>query len=113
MDLGGARLGGLIKLGLSEYVFCDHFGFVYVFPLEECDRVVAARTIGSAPPAVTSHRYLEIQPLIIYSCAFAFLFLPSCPCVLSLDTNERPLSEVGADATARTRGVQERLLVHH
>ena len=33
--------GGVIKLGLSEYVFCDHFGFVYAFALEECDRVVA------------------------------------------------------------------------
>ena len=43
MDLGGARLGGVIKLGLSEYVFCDHFGFVYAFALEECDRVVAAQ----------------------------------------------------------------------
>ena len=42
LDLGGARWGGMIKLGLSEYVICDHFGFVYVLALEECDRVVAA-----------------------------------------------------------------------
>ena len=45
---------GVIKLGLSEYVFCDHFGFVYAFALEECDRVVAAQTIGSAPPGTSS-----------------------------------------------------------
>ena len=42
LDRGGARLGGLIELGLSKYVFCDHFGFVYALALEECDRVVAA-----------------------------------------------------------------------
>ena len=41
-------------MGLSEYVFCDHFGFVYAFALEECDRVVAAQTIGSAPPGTSS-----------------------------------------------------------
>ena len=46
--------GGVIKLGLCEYVFCDHFGFVYAFALEECDRVVAAQTIGSAPPGTSS-----------------------------------------------------------
>ena len=54
LDRGGARLGGLIELGLSKYVFCDHFGFVYALALEECDRVVAARTIGSAPPGTSS-----------------------------------------------------------
>ena len=54
MDRGGARLGGMIELGLSKYVICDHFGFVYALALEECDRVVAARTIGSAPPATSS-----------------------------------------------------------
>ena len=45
MDRGGARLGGVIELGLSKYVFCDHFGFVYALALEECDRVVAARLV--------------------------------------------------------------------
>ena len=54
LDRGGACLGGVIELGLSKYVFCDHFGFVYALALEECDRVVAARTIGSAPPATSS-----------------------------------------------------------
>ena len=37
LDRGGARLGGVIELGLSKYVFCDHFGFVYALALEECE----------------------------------------------------------------------------
>ena len=48
MDLGGARLGCVIKLGLSEYVFGDHFGFVYAFALEECG--LNPRSWGASTP---------------------------------------------------------------
>ena len=39
----------MIKLGLSEYVFCDHFGFVYAFALEECIVLLPLKRSGQRP----------------------------------------------------------------